>query len=1188
VKIKKLTLRGFKSFADETEVELHDGITAIVGPNGCGKSNISDAIRWVLGEQAPSAIRGARMEEAIFGGTAERRPISRAEVNLVLSNEDRSLPIPRSEVEIGRTVYRGGESDYRLNGEVVRLKDIQELCRDTGLGATEYSIIEGRMVDAILSDRAEERRAMFEEAAEIGRYKDRRRTALRRLDQARDDLERLEDVIGEVRTKVRSLAQQRGRAERHREYRERRRRLEVAVAQARLESLDEKVERAEEQLEELRRRQPAEEGELQERETRAETLRVEIAELERERSRRAGELEEVRGRLEERERRRIVASERATAAEERIEAIGRELQGIEERREELASEEERLQAAVEEERDRVEELSAREAELEEEVAELEEARDEARGRAGEAEDRLTELAREVRLLEADREAGGERVSERSRELERRREELSEAREATAEQERELHEARREAERAAARREDLEGRLQDARSKAEERREALRELRDRLASREGELSADRARAEGLAGMLGSGEDLPPAVGRLLEAREELAGVHGVLAEFVEAPAERAAAVEACLGTYLHGVVVDDWEAVRRVRSWLDRADDGDAGGVLLLPLEPGPRPSAAAGEGDGLLEAVRVQGEGAPWARALLGGVDVAGEGELSPREQPWTRPDGSGQDPWGAVRLGRPSAAQGVLERRAELRDLRSRIEGEETRLEELREERREAAAAAEEAEDRVEALESALAEAERVAREAEARRESVVERRDRAKRDVTELERRIGELEDSLEAAESRAEGDEERLEEARRERDEAEARLEELQEEARRAQSAWEERRGELHERQLRLARRESELSGAEERLDRARSTLRELEARRERLESEREERRGALRDAGEAADESEEAVADLLERRRELEDALTESEEELAARKEALEEVESWLREARRAEREHADRRHELELELAELRGQRGNIRERIEGEWDEPLEELADRVAPPEEGGPDAWSEELEEVRRKLARLGPVNLLAEEEYEEERERLDFLEEQKADLVEARDDLHESIRRINREAATAFQETFEEIQENFQFTFRTLFEGGECDLWLEDPEDPLDSPIEISASPRGKRTQRIHLLSGGERALTALSLLFAIYLAKPSPFCIMDEVDAPLDENNILRFVGMLERFKDDTQFIVITHNPRTIEAADWIYGVTMQEPGVSSVVGVELGDLPADRLDPEELAAAAAAR
>ena len=332
MRIKSLTLHGFKSFADRTKVELHDGITAVVGPNGCGKSNISDALRWVLGEQRPTAIRGSRMEEAIFGGTEQRRPIHRAEVTLELSNEDGSLPLPYSEVSIGRTVYRGGESEYTLNGSPCRLKDILDLCRDTGLGSNAYAMIEGRMVDAILSDRAEERRSLFEEAAEIGRYKDRRRVATRRLEQAEADLQRLDDVLIEVQSKVRSLAQQRGRAERHQRLRDRLLQVEVAAADARLERTERRLAEAGEELESLKRTRPSEEADLQTAETETETLRIEYAEMERERAELARRVEQARRAVEERERARLVAHERAGTATDRLNALAEEARQTEARR----------------------------------------------------------------------------------------------------------------------------------------------------------------------------------------------------------------------------------------------------------------------------------------------------------------------------------------------------------------------------------------------------------------------------------------------------------------------------------------------------------------------------------------------------------------------------------------------------------------------------------------------------------------------------------------------------------------------------------------------------------------------------------------------------------------------------------------------------------------------------------------
>lgn len=1176
MRIKSLTLHGFKSFPDRTKVELHEGITAVVGPNGCGKSNISDALRWVLGEQRPTAIRGSRMEEAIFGGTAERRPIHRAEVSLELSNDDGILPVPYSEVVIGRTVYRGGESEYSLNGSVCRLKDIHDLCRDTGLGANAYSIIESRMIDAILSDRAEERRALFEEAAEIGRYKDRRRTALRRLEQADGDLQRLDDVLGEVQSQVRSLAAQRGRAVRHVRLRERRLHLEVWVADARLASTREALERAAAELEELRSVQPAEEAALRTSETEAETSRIRIAERERDRRALARRLEETRQALEERDRRRLVTEERTTAARQRIVAITEELELLAVRRAELEAEEGEVVEAAEAAEAAAGELVSRERSLREEVEALDGRRRSAEAEQEAARARLEEAARALARLRAEREAAGERLSDRMAELERRRGSLEEMEEAAEGARNLLEEAAARAEAAAERESALADRLSAARGELEARREEARKLRDRAATGEGELSSLRAREASLSSFLASGEGLPPAVAALLEPGCGVPGVEGVLADCIAAPADVAGALEAHLGPYLHAVVVADWAAVEAAAAWLARRDDGE--GLLLLPLDPGPsRPSepstgeAGAG-GLRLLEAVELRGVGVPWARALLEGVALAPGGALRPESGPWVSPDGSGQDPRGAVRLGQPGAARGALRRPAELAALRERRGEAERALERVRSKLESAEAAAAASRTAADLLGRELEEAERARREAEGERQAVTERLERLAAERREAHRRIEELEASGEEARTRSAEDEERIAGLEAACGEAEEALSRTREETTAARGAWEAARSRLHALQLERAGREADLRAGRDRRERVERALRELREREERLRAERAEREEMVTRGHAVLEESEEVMTRLLEERASREAGLREADETLEGLRADLDARETQLRDARRVEREHAERRHALELQVAELRAGRASIRERLEAEWDASLSELRERVEPPAEGEPEEWAEELEEVRRGLARLGPVNLLAEEEYGQEKERLDFLLTQREDLVEARDSLRESIRRINRTAAEAFQGTFDQVRKNFVRTFHTLFEGGECDLWLDDPDDPLDSAIEISASPRGKRTQRIHLLSGGERALTALALLFAIYLAKPSPFCLMDEVDAPLDETNILRFVNMLERFKEETQFIIITHNPRTIESADWIYGVTMQEAGVSSVVGVTFGDLP----------------
>ena len=1169
MKIKSLTLHGFKSFADRTEIAVHEGITAIVGPNGCGKSNISDALRWVLGEQRPTAIRGSRMEEAIFQGTSQRKPIHRAEVSLSLTNEDGILAVPQAEVVIGRTVLRGGESDYQLNGTSCRLKDIHDLCRDTGLGANAYSIIEARMIDAILSDRAEERRSLFEEAAEVGRYKDRRRTALRRLDQAEHDLDRLEDVLGEVRSKVRSLGRQRGRAKKYEDLRERRLQLEVAVADERLRSMESRLGEAEAELQELKRHQPETETHLRQRETEAENLRLHIVEGERGRSEVAGELESTRVRAEGLERERLLAFERVSAAESRTGVIQTDLEEIEDRRAELEQRAVGLQAEIDQARA---ELSAR-AEgmdsLEASVEALRTGRQAVESREQQALAALAQVIRDAGALEAEGEAIRERTRVWERELARREEETAGLREAVGDAERRLTELEGVVEQAVAAHAALESRVVEARSVDQDLREKLRRGRDVVAALESEVSSTGAVASGLASMLAEGRDLPPVVADLLAELGPGEGIVGVLADSLDAPRDLRPAVESHLGPLLSAVLVRDWKAVRVVRDWLAGRDSEE--GIVLLPVDPGPRPLAG-GPPAGLAGRVELRGPGEVWARFLLGHVEVSSDDQLTAREGAWVASDGSGQDERGVVRLGRPTAGAGALRRRGELVELEARLQAVRLELGAAQEAMSITEAEAEEAGQGLARMERELAEATVIRRDAEARHDTEAGRLERARRAVEEVGARVTELQGLLESADRDDSGEDDRRADLETRRAAAEEVLARERAGHMSATAEWERENSALQELRLELTRREAGAESLRERQVQAREALDELERRAESLSRDLEEQEQTIVRSRAAIASSEEELVTLLERRSELADRVREAQEGLDDRRSELEERETALRTERQSERESADRRHALELEVAQLRGNRANVRERLEAEWETTFEDLRSRVEEPEDGTPDDWAVELEAIRTRLAGIGPVNLLASQEYEDEKERLDFLEAQKGDLGKARADLHDSIRRINESASTAFSRVFGEVRENFHRIFHTLFEGGEADVWLEDSDDPLDSPIEISASPRGKKTQRIHLLSGGERALTALALLFAIYLAKPSPFCVMDEVDAPLDETNIGRFTAMLERFKGDTQFIVITHNARTIEAADWIYGVTMQELGVSKIVSIELQDLP----------------
>ena len=1151
MKLRALKVHGFKSFADSTNVEFHDGITAVVGPNGCGKSNIGDAIRWVLGEQRPSAIRGSRMDEAIFQGTVGRRPVNRGSVSLVVSNEDGSLPIPVEEVEIGRQVFRDGGSEYSINRSSCRLKDVVDLCRDTGLGANAYSIIENKMIDAILSDRAEERRALFEEASGIGKYKDRRKAASRRLERAEMDLQRLEDLIAEIETKVRSLARQKGKAQRFMELRQRRLDVEVTVVRHQLRTLTERLERVEAELQGDALTGEGMVAELRTAEAEFESLRVKEVDAEKARTEAARALERVREQLVQWERELAVASEREQYAERRLARIDEERRSAAESTRSMEHESEGLEAERARVASELEELRAvagtKSAEAERVRAEL----SEARNRVEQAEARTREIARRSAQLQGDAEASDDQAEELEKRLRRTSEEL----ESTAEK---LSDLASQGDLFSGRLDELEREVESARGALDARVTELDEARAALdeARTTERAAADRAaglgaRVEALERLERDQEGVEPVVRAALELQDE--GVRGTLADFIAGPPEAVAAAEAYLGAMARALVVRDGAAVRRMVDWFASGWQG-GGGLILLPLDGAPKGGAAGG---GLLERVRADGEGAGWVRALLGGVDLDAA----------SRDDFPVTVAGGVVRMGNPQGASGVLERKERLRELRAEREEAVEVEERARAARAEAQDAVDAAEVRVDAARTAWREAEDRHRKATAELEAQADQHGRMDRLRDELTRQV----EGARAARQRAL---DRAEEARAEREallRQESGVEEEREAARSAlevvQERWETVRAEEARLAVDVARLEGDLRRLTERLEGLERARRQADERARALDEEE----AALREEREQLQvrkaDGERRAEELFQERTAAEAALRERSQALQQVTDALRAAERRVREARTRERASSDRRHELELERQELNGRIERIRERLEGEWGRPLETLLDE-ATEVDGEPEALQQELREIVQALDRIGPVNMLAVEEHAEESERLEFLQGQRDDLVEARNDLRAAIREINKTATELFQGTFDQIRENFRQTFLRLFEGGEADIRLEDPEDPLESPIDIHASPRGKRTQRIDLLSGGERALTALSLLFGIYLVKPSPFCVLDEVDAPLDENNIGRFIRLLQDFKDQTQFVVITHNPRTIEAADWIYGVTMEEPGVSTIVGVKL--------------------
>ncbi len=1166
MKLKALRVHGFKSFADSTEIDFHEGITAVVGPNGCGKSNISDAVRWVLGEQRPTAIRGARMEEAIFQGTVNRRPVNRASVSLLVSNEDGSLPVPFEEVELGRTVYRDGGSDYSINRTSCRLRDVLDLCRDTGLGANAYAIIENRMIDAILSDRAEERRGLFEEAAGIGKYKDRRKAALRRLERAELDLQRLDDVIGEVESKVRSLARQKGKAQRYHALRDRRLAVEVAVVRNDLDRLRTRLDQVEKELAGDRELGEGFVAELKAAEVHHETLRIRQVEVEQARREAAVKVDGIRQELIKWERDLAVALERANYAGKRLSQIGEEREDVKGRMERLGREVLKLK---ETERGMAAELEGLEAERgrrEDAAREAREILEAVREKLGTSESRLRDLTRRQAHLEGEAASAEAQAAELARNLERVQGEMEEASHALSDVETQGDLFTDEVARHQEKVEEQKAALEAAKNQARETRVSLEDAR-----RSEAVAADRAtnlqtRIDALEGMERSQEGLEPAVKAALALDDP--GVMGTLGDSLAGDPDVIRAVESYLGPLVQGLVVKDGSVVRRLEEWHRNSWEG-RGGLILFPLDR--VASGSSEKGGSLLQALKLKGKGANWLQRLLAGVGLNREGTISD-EIPGgglLSLSGNAIDREGVVRIGNPLGSSGILERREQAKVLKGELKDAEKEAKEARKAREAAEAASEESETTLEDTWQLLREAEDSYRSASAQVQAQTDRRVHLDRHQEELARQI----EGTRAAKARAE---ERRRTALEDRGLLQEEVDRLREEeafsrqeVAQARTAWEAARDRETELALEVTRKEGDLSRLIERLTDVEGASKEAGDRLEGLAQEEGGLEADLEAAKATREEGATATEALFGQRDDAEASLQKRAEAVERLSDSLTEADRKVRAARAAEREAVERRHSQELEQQELTGRIGRIQDRLEGEWGKPLEVLL-AEAEPIEGDPEGLREELLEIVQKLEKIGLVNMLAVEEHQEESSRLEFLLAQREDLRGARDDLRAAIRQINETATQLFHDTFGKIQENFQSTFRRLFEGGEATIWLEDEEDPLESAIEIHASPRGKKTQRIDLLSGGERALTALSLLFGIYLVKPSPFCVLDEVDAPLDESNIYRFIRLLQEFKTQSQFIVITHNARTIEAADWIYGVTMEEPGVSRIVGVQLED------------------
>jgi chromosome segregation protein len=1190
VRIKRLDMVGFKSFMDRTVISFDGGVTGVVGPNGCGKSNVSDAVRWVLGEQSARQLRGRSMEDVIFNGSESKPPLSMAEVQLTFEN-DRPSELPTqyqafSEITVGRRLFRTGESEYFINKTPVRLLDVNDVFFGSGVGRTAYSIIEQGRIGQIVSARPEDRRAIVEEAAGITKYKKRREAAERKMEATLQNLTRVADIAQELGKQLDALNRAARKAERYKALRARIRELELQLAASRY-------------LELTAQRRAAE---LRHADAKAEeaAIAAQLADID-------ASVEAERARLAESERRLqdLIAREHELESQSRLsefalESSGRELEQVGERTQAQAGEVEALKSQAES-------LALEREELFRQRQDLSSLGDADGARLADAEAALAELANSEEQAQGEVDAArstataavGRAASHRSQlaQLERQRIDLKGR----------LDRIRGEMEDLASRRSALDGsrsvavehlaRTRQLKLRLEEQRGAQEETQERTRSefiqneaqlitlRE-ELSDRRARLQSLTELMRNYEGYGRGVRSLMtragpgEARDR--GVFGLVADVISAPPEYETAIEAVLGERLQYVIVESHSQGVEAIDWLKSAAEGRASLIPLSRLrdgrEAGRTPDRShPGFVASCLEVVRYDPSYEKVARFLLGDAVIVRDlpGALAMWQAGADAPtlvtlDGEVLDPYGVV-TGGPLEGEGhgALQRRREVQELEETVQSFEAEFSLAQERHRTLQA-------RLLQLEAGLKSLDRDGREKDL---ALLDQEKDLARVGEELERaaqRAGQLEQERAQLEAALEGLSREEESHRLDAATAEAEQARAEERTREALSHLEalRRRGEaltteLMNLKVKVAadgeRREA-LSAALRRLEDSRL---EVEERRSRLfagMSEANARAVELRARADATRLQLQQLGAELARVRETlaSERAAHDQEAGAARAREVEarELRKRADSVAQAVAENALTAREQALELTHLEEQ---IRERCQAELRQEVSRFHLDRPPGEEE-----RQKLDELKGQAERMGAINLTAIEEYDELARRHAFLTQQKADLEASLADLKQAIVKINRASRERFRETFDRVNEKFQQVFPRLFSGGRAGLVLtQDGEDEgVEGGVEIFAQPPGKKLQSVNLLSGGEKALTAVSLIFAIFLIKPSPFCLLDEVDAPLDDANVGRFNELVKEMSKASQFILVTHNKRTMETVDTLYGVTMEEPGVSKLVSVRL--------------------
>ena len=1173
MQLTKLEIKGFKSFGDKVVIHFDQGITGIVGPNGCGKSNVVDAIRWVLGEQKTRTLRSDKMENIIFNGTKNRKPTQMAEVSLTFDNNKGLLPTEYSQVTVTRRYYRTGESEYELNGVQCRLKDITSLFMDTGIASNSYAIIELKMVDEILNDKEGSRRALFEEAAGISKFKSRKKETLKKLEDTDADLDRVEDLLFEIEKNLKSLEKQAKQAEKYYNLKLEYKEWSILLARKSISKHTEQFLSLQKQIQTENDRKSNMDARLAETDKLIEEAKSGMIGKEKLLVSRQKALNEFVNKIRQQESEKKIKNER--------------MRFLTDKRDNLQEQMEADRQSNERATFSIKGLQQEQEVVEKQLAEVKEVLDELR-EAYEEQKNLTNTVREeANLANQQAKQLQDRSFQQNKSLEIKQMQLSSLKQ-------ELEKTARDSSEQSSSLALFEEKMEDLREKVSEKEEYLDKLKaqeealqerilefndtnyrqkDQLAqtvrkldSRQNEYNLTKSLVDNL-------EGFPEAI-RYLKKKTDWGNKVPLLSDIITCGEKYKVGIENYLEPYMNYYVVDSASQALEAVSLLNEAARGRAHFFILDSLKTfTPSPAASYPEAEAAKEIVEYDPKYQPLVNFIFNDVYLAEDNQISSlKNNPGTFISLNGRIirrnysiTGGSVglfegkRIGRAKNLDRLKQEIEELEQDQNSLNAEQEKLlNELSNLKNSTQKAQiEQIQRELNTLQqefvSVRSQQEQLARmlsNQATRQEDIEHKIAQLQEEITELEPQAAEAASQLQALEGRI----------AHFNDELQLQNEILQQKSSRFNEQnilFHQQENKLNSISQEIGFKQTALDSSQERISRNRLQLEESEA-----------EINALLEKNEMGDDE---LVEMYREKETVEKAVSEAEQEYYKSREQIDAYEKEGRELQRQRESSQSLVMELQHKQTESKLHLSSIKERLSVEFEVDAEKLMEE-SEEDEGTEEELRELVRSTKEKLERIGPVNPMAMEAYTEIKERHTFISKQKNDLVEAKNFLVNTIDQIDTAAKETFLAAFNQIKENFIKVFRSLFtEEDDCDLKLTNPDNPLESSIEIMAKPKGKRPLTINQLSGGEKTLTATSLLFSIYLLKPAPFCIFDEVDAPLDDANVDKFNNIIRKFSKDSQFIIVTHNKRTMASTDIMYGVTMLELGVSRVVPVDLREL-----------------